>query len=199
MIDRAELYARWLSAALMIGTRAAGKTQALQPSVGGSKAPPAPNADDWIERQELQGGIGHWLASMQPITARVDEQMHEAITRATGQELDRLIGKLERAEWLLKVKWENGGHRNLRATEADAHGREQHERSIIMGYRGVHTKQAALELKTTEGAVRWVRRKHGLSIKGERIYPCTVALLNSCAACSGLNEYHDELQDQDAA
>ena len=199
MIDKADLYARWLSICLLIGTRAAGKTQSLQASVRGSKEQPTPNAEDWVERQELAGGMTRWLESMNPIDARLGEQMHEAITRASTQQVDQLTGKIERAEWLLKVKWENHKHRNLRATEADSHGREQHERSIIMGFRGIRTEDVAHELKTTQGSIRWLRRKHGLSIKGERIYPCTVALLNSCGACSGLNEYHDDLQDQEAA
>lgn len=199
MIDQHEIYVRWHSLALMIGTRAAGKTQVLQASVGGSKAPPAPSAGDLLERMELSGGMADWLASMDPKGDRVDEQMHEAIVRANRFELDRLLGRIERAEWLLKVRWQDGSHRKLKPTEADVYGREQHERSIIMGYRGVHSKDAADDLRTTFDAIRWLRRKHGLTIMGERMYRCTVAVLNSCAACGSLNEYGDDYENQDAA
>lgn len=201
MIDRAELFARWHSLALMVGTRAAGGTQNLQPdTITGSHAiKSVPSAGDWMERRELNGGMAAWLESMNPTEGRVDKQMHEAITRASGVELDRLIGRIERAEWLLKVKWTGAGHRNLRANESDIHGREAHERSIIMGYRGVGTTEAARDLKTTVGRVRWIRRKHGLSSTGERIYRCTVAALNSCAACRAVNVYSDDYTKDEPA
>jgi hypothetical protein len=202
MIDRFELFHRWQSAALMIGTRAAGGTQNLQPDTitGSHERPSAPNNSDLMERQELSGGMIAWLTDMGPLFgARVDEQMHEAITRANEKQASNLLGRIERVEWLLKVTWEFGKHRHLTAKESNVHGIEDHERSIIMGYRGQHTRDVAHELKTTEGSIRWLRRKHGLSIKGERIYPCTSIAGDDCVACGSLNEYGDDYMEQEAA
>lgn len=199
MIDRYDLYARWLSLALVIEGRACGKTQSLQPSIGGTKAPPMPDAGDLQERRELEGGMIRWLDRMGRDSDSTVEAMHGAITRATAADTGRLIGCIERAEWLVKVKWQDGRHRHLRASEADLYGREAHERTIIMRYRGVHTRDAAEDMQTTEGAVRWIRRKHGLTIKGERMYPCTVAPLDSCAVCAEVNTYSDDYESQEAA
>jgi hypothetical protein len=201
VIDRATLYARWHSVALATGTRAAGATQNLQPdTITGTHAMKStPNVGDLLERRELSGGMDRWLIQMNGQGTGVCERMHEAITRATENELQRLLGSIERAEWLLKLKWTGNGHRHMEQKEADQYGREDNERTIIMGYRGIHTKDVAEELQTTDGSIRWLRRKHGLSIKGERIYPCTVAVLNSCAACQQLNEYGDDYEGQEAA
>lgn len=194
MIDRADLYARWLSVSLHIGTRAAGSTQNLQPdTITGSHAiKSAPNAEDWIERRELVGGMTTWLESMNPIDARKDEQMHEAITRASTHQLDNLIGKIERAEWLLKIKWDGNGHRNLKASEADLHGKQEWERRIIEDFIGVSTRAVADEYRTSYESIRWIRRKHGIDNAGNREYPCTIAALNACPVCQKLGRVETE-------
>lgn len=200
MIDRPELYARWHSVSLLIGTRAAGASQKLQPDTitGSHERIQAPNNSDWIERKELQGGMQRWLEDSACV-GEVMEAMHAAIVEATEQRLQTLLACIERSEWMLKVKWENARHRRLKASEADQHGKQESERTLIAAYRGRHTKDVAEELQMSEGAIRWIRRKHGLSIKGERIYPCTVAPLNSCPVCQSVNQYHDEYMDQEAA
>lgn len=195
------MYNRWHSIALIIGTRAAGGTQNLQPdTITGTHAmKSAPSNLDWMERRELTGGMLRWLVDMHPIDAAPPEQMHEAIVRANGRQLERLMSSIERAEWLLKVTWEFEKHRKLKASESDRNGKESLERSIVMSYRGVHSREAADELKMSLGQIRWLRRKHGLSIYGERMYPCTVALGENCVACGSLNEYGDDYETQEAA
>lgn len=199
-MDRFELFNRWHSCALLIGTRAAGASQRLQPDTitGSHEKIQAPNASNWIERQELQGGMLRWLEKMNGTGSDVMEAMHEAIARATNREIQQLLGCIERAEWLLKVKWEDGRHRNLKATEADKYGREAQERTLVMRYRGVHTRDAAADAEMTEGAMRWLRRKHGLTITGERMYDCTVEPGDHCTVCGDINTYGD-YDDQEAA
>lgn len=200
MTDRWGLYHRWHSLALIIGTRAAGKSANFQGRTTGSRDRQAPSAGDWMERQELTGGMVRWLSQMDADEGdRVDEQMAMAIGTATGPQMQRLLGSVERAEWLLKIKWEGDGHRQLKATEADQYGRDELERTIIMSYRGTHTKEAADELGMTVHSLRWIRRKHGLTIKGERMYPCTVGPRDSCMVCEAVNTYSDDYDTQEAA
>lgn len=201
MIARSDLYARWHSLALIVAGRANGGSQNLQPdTITGSHAmKSAPSVNDWLEYKELTGGMLRWLADMGFEGDRVTEQMHKAITEANGYQLGRLLMRIEDAEELVKVKWSDGSHRILRAEESDLHGKAQWERRIIMHYRGVHTAEAADELDLSIGKVRWVRRKHGLTIYGERMYPCTLAPIDSCVACKDLNVYADDYDDQEAA
>lgn len=199
MIDRADLFNRWHSLALIIGTRAAGKTQSFDATSRETKAPPMPSAKDWLERQELTGGMLRWLHSAGHNGAQVVEQMHVAIIEANDREIQKLLARIEDAEWMVKVKWKGGAHCRMLHTETDIDGRAQWERRIIMTYRGVRTEDAAAEEGLSVGKIRWVRRKHGLTIEGQRMYPCTIAPLNSCPACSSLNEYADEYERQEAA
>jgi hypothetical protein len=200
-IYRDELYARWHSLALIVAARANGGTQNLQPdTITGSHAmKSAPSANDWLELQELTGGMLRWLADMRIKGERVTQQMHVAIIEASGYQLGRLLMRIEDTEELVKVKWSDGSHRILHANESDLHGKAQWERRIIMHYRGVHTQKAADELGLSIGKVRWVRRKHGLTILGERMYPCTMAPIDSCVVCKDLNVYSDDYDDQEAA
>lgn len=193
MIDRAEIFNRWHSLALLIGTRAAGATKNFQPTMisGSHEKPQAPNASDWHERKELQGGMLRWLADMNGTGENVVEAMHEAITRASNRDIQRLLACIERAEWLLKQTWRDGAHRKLTHEQANRHGREALEQSLVMRYRGVRTQEAADDAGMTVGSMRWIRRKHGLSNTGERMYPCTIAPVESCTVCGQINTYAD--------
>lgn len=202
MIDRGELFERWHSLAMLIGGRAAGKAQtfeAIQVSGGHEDAPPMPSALDWIERKELTGGMLRWLHELGAPGETVTQQMHSAIVEAKPPALGRLVMRMEEAEWLMKLRWTDGRHVRMLPDEADLNGRAQWERRIIMHYRGVRTEAAADELGLSIGKVRWVRRKHGLTITGERMYPCTLAPLDSCVACKDLNVYGDDYDEQEAA
>lgn len=187
-MDRFILYSRWHSLALTIGTRAAGGTQNLQPdTITGSHAIKSiPSRGDLAERLELAGPMHAWLSENQQNAGDLLERMHGAIIAASEAEIQKLLGMIERAEWLVKIKWEGDHHRHYKASEADQNGKEEWERRIIEDNIGTPTREVADSMEATYEAIRWVRRKHGIDQKGEREYPCTVGPLNSCPVCQKL-------------
>lgn len=202
MRSRTELFERLHAVVIRIALASEGKTSSFDPQVSHGKAGSGtPDRMVLLERYKIERPLDNWRRATLdrhglPASTGIDG-FHAALMVATAHELDGLVGALCETEVRLGIEWASDAHREVPAESATSQ-RDRYERHCLHRYFGLGFTEAAELEGVTEGEMRHIRRKHGISGRdGRRKEACPDALArhsvkDHCTVCEIVDDMERE-------